>query len=174
MLVSLATDLIDPLARLQAVHDSAANSKELTSAIGAKLMTDFNQFIPSVTAGLASRLAASLGLATRVQPIVNTVLTNVPGPQMPLYFCGAEMVNQFSLGIVQDGMTLFHGILSYNGKLSITAMSDREVMPDPAFYQECLDQAFEELKAATIGRPAASVHQAGKEKLAKAKSVKHA
>lgn len=151
MLVSLATDLKDPLARLQAVHDSAANSKELTNAIGAKLMTDFNQFIPSVTAGLASRLAASLGLATRVQPIVNTVLTNVPGPQMPLYFCGAEMVNQFSLGIVQDGMTLFHGILSYNGKLSITAMSDREVMPDPAFYQECLDQAFEELKAATIG-----------------------
>lgn len=158
MLVSLATDLKDPLARLQAVHDSAANSKELTNAIGAKLMTDFNQFIPSVTAGLASRLAASLGLATRMQPIVNTVLTNVPGPQMPLYFCGAEMVNQFSLGIVQDGLTLFHGILSYNGKLSITAMSDREVMPDPAFYQDCLDAAFEELKAAALAasRPAAA------------------
>jgi hypothetical protein len=109
--------------------------------------------------GLASRLAASLGLATRMQPIVNTVLTNVPGPQMPLYFCGAEMVNQFSLGIVQDGLTLFHGILSYNGKLSITAMSDREVMPDPAFYQDCLDAAFEELKAAALpdSRPAAAV-----------------
>lgn len=149
MVVSLATDLKDPLARLQAVHDSAANSKELTSAIGAKLMTDFNQFIPSVTMGMASRLASSLGLATRMQPIVNTVLTNVPGPQFPLYFCGAEMVNQFSLGIVQDGLTLFHGILSYNGKLSITAMSDRDVMPDPAFYQQCLDDAFAELKAAT-------------------------
>ncbi len=155
MLVSLATNLKDPLARLQAVHDSAANSKELTSAIGAKLMTDFNQFIPSVTMGLASRLSASLGLATRMQPIVNTVLTNVPGPQFPLYFCGAEMVNQFSLGIVQDGLTLFHGILSYNGKLSITAMSDRDVMPDPAFYQDCLDEAFRELKAAAVKGTAA-------------------
>ncbi|MEN3974505.1 wax ester/triacylglycerol synthase family O-acyltransferase [Emcibacter sp. SYSU 3D8] len=154
MLVSLATDLKDPLARLQSVHDSAANSKELTSAIGAKLMTDFTQFVPSVTAGLASRLASTLGLATRVAPIVNTVLTNVPGPQMPLYFCGAEMVNQYSLGIVQDGMTLFHGILSYNGKLSITAMSDREVMPDPAFYQECLEEAFRELKTAALGAAA--------------------
>jgi hypothetical protein len=96
-----------------------------------------------------------------MQPIVNTVLTNVPGPQMPLYFVGAEMINQFSLGIVQDGMALFHGILSYNGKLSITAMSDREVMPDPAFYQECLDAAFEELKAAAIdGRPATAAAEA--------------
>jgi WS/DGAT/MGAT family acyltransferase len=162
MLVSLATDLKDPKARLQAVHDSAANSKEVTNAIGAKLMTDMNQFIPSATAGMASRLAASLGLATRMQPLVNTVLTNVPGPQMPLYFVGAEMINQFSLGIVQDGMALFHGILSYNGKLSITAMSDREVMPDPAFYQECMDEAFRELKAATIGKASAPSPAAAK------------
>jgi diacylglycerol O-acyltransferase len=180
MLVSLATDLKDPLARLQAVHDSAVNSKELTNAIGAKLMTDFNQFVPSVTAGLASRLASSLGLATRMQPIVNTVLTNVPGPQMPLYFCGAEMVNQYSLGIVQDGLTLFHGILSYNGKLSITAMSDREVMPDPAFYQDCLDESFRELRDAAArklgGESAAGAGKPPpeKKKPAKVKSVKDA
>ncbi|MBI1180476.1 MAG: wax ester/triacylglycerol synthase family O-acyltransferase [Alphaproteobacteria bacterium] len=149
MVVTLATDEADPLKRLQAVHDSAINSKELTNAVGAKLMTDFNQFVPSVMTGLASRLVTSMGLATAMQPIVNTVLTNVPGPQFPLYFCGAEMVNQFSLGIVQDGMILFHGILSYNGKLTITAMSDREAMPDPAFYQECMDAAFEELRDAT-------------------------
>ena len=151
MLVELGTNLADPLDRLKKVHDSAVNSKELTSAIGAKTLTDFSQFIPGVTMGLASRLASSLNLATRIQPIVNTVLTNVPGPQFPLYFCGAEMVNQWSLGIVQDGLALFHGILSYNGKLTITAMSDREVMPDPAFYRQCMEEAFEELKAATIG-----------------------
>ena len=147
--------------------------RQVHSMYGEALEAESRGFNVSLILG-ASRLAASLGLATRVQPIVNTVLTNVPGPQMPLYFCGAEMVNQFSLGIVQDGMTLFHGILSYNGKLSITAMSDREVMPDPAFYQECLDQAFEELKAATIGKPVPSMPQAGKKKSAKSKSVRHA
>ncbi|MFN3231052.1 MAG: WS/DGAT/MGAT family O-acyltransferase [Alphaproteobacteria bacterium] len=153
MLVDLGTNIEDPLERLKHIHDSAANSKELTSAIGAKTLTDFSQFIPGVTMGLASRMASSLGLATQVQPIVNTVLTNVPGPQFPLYFCGAEMVNQWSLGIVQDGLALFHGILSYNGKLTITAMSDREVMPDPAFYRQCMEEAFEELKAATLPKP---------------------
>jgi WS/DGAT/MGAT family acyltransferase len=145
MVVSLATLEPDPLKRLQAIHDSAANSKELTNAVGAKLMTDFNQFVPSVMTGLASRLVSSLDLAASMQPIVNTVLTNVPGPQFPLYFCGARMVNQYSLGIVQDGLTLFHGILSYNGGLTITAMSDRESMPDPAFYQQCMKEAFQEL-----------------------------
>ncbi len=153
MLVDLGTNIEDPLERLQHIHDSAANSKELTSAIGAKTLTDFSQFIPGITMGLASRLASSLGLATQMQPIVNTVLTNVPGPQFPLYFCGAEMVNQWSLGIVQNGLALFHGILSYNGKMTITAMSDREVMPDPAFYRQCMEEAFEELKAATTAAP---------------------
>ena len=152
MIVSLATDIADPLERLQAVHDSAASSKELTNAIGAKLMTDITKFVPSVTMGLASRLVSGLGLRTKLHPMVNTVVTNVPGPQVPLYFCGAQMVNQFSLGIVMDGLTLFHGVLSYNGKLSIAAMSDRLAMPDPAFYQDCLYQAFRELKDAASAR----------------------
>ena len=148
MLVSLGTDVEAPLERLEVVHESAVASKKLTEAIGAKAMTDFTQFIPGVTMGLASRLSAAFGLATVGEPIINTVVTNVPGPQVPLYFCGAKLVNQYSLGIVQDGMCLFHGILSYDGKLTMTAMSDREAMPDPAFYQECLWTAFEELKTA--------------------------
>jgi len=151
MLVSLATDVEAPLERLRVVHESAVASKKLTQAIGAKAMTDFTQFIPGVTMGLASRLSASFGLATLGEPMINTVVTNVPGPQVPLFFCGARLVNQYSLGIVQDGMCLFHGILSYDGKLSITAMSDREAMPDPDFYQGCLRTAFQELKAAASG-----------------------
>jgi WS/DGAT/MGAT family acyltransferase len=164
MVVSLATNLAEPLERLRAVHGSAASSKELTNAVGAKLMTDFNKFIPSVTMGLASRLVSTLGLRTRMQPIVNTVLTNVPGPQFPLYFCGAVMVNQYSLGIVLDGMTLFHGILSYNGKLTITAMSDREAMPDPAFYQACLYESFAELREAAAKAAAPAAKPPGKRK----------
>ena len=146
MLVPLGTHIADPLERLKAVHQAAVDSKKLTNAVGAKVMTDFTQFIPGVTMGLASRLSSALGLATAGDPIINTVLTNVPGPQVPLYFCGARLLNQFSLGIVQDGMCLFQGILSYDGKLTLTAMSDREAMPDPEFYKACLLDAYEELK----------------------------
>ncbi len=146
MLVPIGTDIDNPMERLNAVHQAAVDSKKLSNAIGAKVMTDFAQFIPGVTMGMASRLSASLGLATAGNPIINTVITNVPGPQVPLYFCGAKLLDQFSLGIVQDGLCLFHGILSYNGRLTITAMSDREALPDPEFYHACLMDAYEELR----------------------------
>ncbi|MDX1580152.1 MAG: wax ester/triacylglycerol synthase family O-acyltransferase [Alphaproteobacteria bacterium] len=171
MLVSLGTDIEDPMERLKHVHDSASNSKELTQAIGARTLTDISQFIPGVTMGLASRLASNLGLATQMQPIVNTVITNVPGPQFPLYFCSAKMVNQYSLGIVQDGLALFHGILSYDGKLTITAMSDRDVMPDPDFYRECMQLAFEDLLKAA-GKPSSSKASPAKTSPAKSGAAK--
>jgi diacylglycerol O-acyltransferase len=155
MLVPLGTHIEDPLERLATVHEAAVDSKKLTNAVGAKVMTDFTQFIPGVTMGMASRLSSALGLATAGDPIINTVLTNVPGPQVPLYFCGARLVDQFSLGIVQDGMCLFQGILSYDGRLTLTAMSDREAMPDPEFYRNCLLAAFEELRDAAAEHIAA-------------------
>ncbi len=150
MLASLGTDIADPLQRLEAVRNSTADSKELTNAVGARLMTDFSQFIPSATTGMAARMFSQMGLATQMQPSFNTVVTNVPGPQQPLYFCGAELVNQYGLGIVQNAQALFHTVLSYNSKVTITAMSDREVMPDPEFYISCLREAFIELRDAAI------------------------
>jgi diacylglycerol O-acyltransferase len=153
MLASLATNEPDPRRRLEAVRASTSNSKALTDAIGARLLTDYQQFLPAAATGVASRFLAQLSQANPLRPMFNTVMTNVPGPQQPLYFCGARMVNQYGLGIIQDGQGLFHTILSYDGKLTITAMSDREMMPDPEFYMSCLRDAFDELKAAMLPRP---------------------
>ena len=153
MLASLGTDVKAPLARFEAVHASTVNSKELTNAIGAKLMTDYSQFIPAATTGLAARLYSSMGLASRMQPLFNTVMTNVPGPQMPLYFAGAKMVSQYGLGIVQDGLGLFHSIVSYDGNLTVCAVSDREMMPDPDVYMDAYRESFAQLKAATAPKP---------------------
>ena len=149
MLATLATNEADPLARLKTVASSTAQSKELTNAVGARLMTDIGQFIPAATAGLAARLFTQMNLGGRMQPLFNTVVTNVPGPQQPLYFCGAEMINQYGLGIVQDGLTLFHTVLSYNGKVTLTAPIDREAMPDSEFYMSCLRDSFDDLYKAT-------------------------
>ena len=164
MLASLGTDVADPLKRFSAVHGSTLNAKELTHAIGAKLMTDYSQFIPAATTGLAARLFSQLGLATGLRPLFNTVMTNVPGPQMPLYLAGAKMVSQWGLGTVQDGLGLSHSIVSYDGNLTICAVSDRTMMPDPDVYMDAYRESFAQLKAAALPKPKPAQKRTGKAK----------
>jgi diacylglycerol O-acyltransferase len=151
MVVPLHTDIGNPLERLSAVHEGAAQSKALTQAVGARLLTDYSQFIPSSVAGLAARLYSRFGLANRTNPFFNTVVTNVPGPQQPLYFCGARLVTTYGMGPIGDGLGLIHPVFSYCGQITIAATSCRKLMPDPAFYSKCLQDSFDELKAATLG-----------------------
>ncbi|MDO8290564.1 MAG: wax ester/triacylglycerol synthase family O-acyltransferase [Parvibaculum sp.] len=154
MSVAVRSDIADPLARLQAVFESTTNSKEMTNAIGASTLTDYSQFIPSTVAGLAARLYTNLGLANRITPFFNTVITNVPGPQVPLYMTGARLVTQFGLGPILDGMGIIHPIFSYCGEITISFTSCREMMPDPDFYAQCIEDSFNELKEATSGMEA--------------------
>jgi len=111
-------------------------------------MTDFSQFIPSSLAGLAARLYTRAGLANRIRPVFNCVVTNVPGPQVPLYSGGARLVTQFGLGPVVDGMALIHPVFSYCGEITISFTSCREIMPDPEFYAACIEESFHELREA--------------------------
>jgi len=149
--VRVRSDIEDPLKRLVAVNAGTSQAKELSNAIGAKTMTDYTQFIPSTLTASAARLSSRLALANRVKPSYNCVITNVPGPQVPLYFTGAKMLSNFGLGPAIDGMGLFHALLSYCGRFNISINACREMMPDPAFYAECLKESFDELYAATVG-----------------------
>ncbi len=149
MTVALGTGIADPLERLNSVHDHAARSKAMTNAVGAKLMTDYSQFIPSTTAALAARLYTEYGLAERMNVPFNCVVTNVPGPQFPLYSAGARMVTQFGLGPIFDGMGLIFPVLSYCGWITISLTSCREMMPDPGFFGRCLEESYGALKDAT-------------------------
>ena len=148
MTVLIRSDIADPLERLHAVHESSGRAKELTNAIGAKAMTDYTQFIPSMLTAQAARLASRWGLANRMNPSFNCVITNVPGPPIPLYNTGAKMVANYGTGPVQDGLGLFHVIGSYCGQFTISATSCRVMMPDPDFYRQCLQDSFDELFAA--------------------------
>ncbi|MEM9396408.1 MAG: wax ester/triacylglycerol synthase family O-acyltransferase [Pseudomonadota bacterium] len=152
MAVRVGSHIADAKKRLEAVNNGTTSAKALNNAIGAKAMTDYTQFIPSTLTAQAARLASRWGLANQMNPIYNCVVTNVPGPQVPLYNTGARMVSYFGTGPVADGLGLFHVISSYCGQFSISATSCREMMPDPSFYQECLYESFEELKKATIGK----------------------
>lgn len=148
MAAPLRSDIGEPIARLQAVHEATVQSKALTEAVGARLMTDYTQFIPSSLAGLAARLYTRAGLANRVRPIFNCVVTNIPGPQQPLYMGGARLITQYGLGPIVDGMALIHPVFSYCGEITISFTSCREIMPDPAFYAECIEASYHELCAA--------------------------
>lgn len=148
MTVALGTEIADPLERLRSVHEHASRAKEMTNAVGAKLMTDYSQFIPSTTAALAARLYTEYGLAEQMNVPFNCVVTNVPGPQIPLYSAGARMVTQFGLGPIFDGMGLIFPVLSYGGWITISLTSCREMMPDPGFFGQCLDTSYQALKEA--------------------------
>ena len=153
MVVGLGTHISDPIERLRFVHAEAVNSKALTGAVGARTLTDYSQLIPSALAGLAARLYTRVGAANIHDPIYNTVVTNVPGSRVPLYFSGARMVAMYGLGPILDSMGLINTIYSYVDTIAISFTSDRRMMPDPAAYANGLRAAFEELKAAAVPAP---------------------
>jgi WS/DGAT/MGAT family acyltransferase len=150
MAVPIRSDIADARERLLAVHEGTVEAKAYTNAVGAKVMTDYTQFIPSTLTAQAARLASSWGLMNRIKPLYNCVITNVPGPQVPIYNTGAKMLSNFGTGPVMDGVGLFHVISSYCGEFSISATACRVMMPDPEFYRQCLLDSFTALRKATL------------------------
>lgn len=145
MSVTLYSDEPDPIERLRKVYRGTKASKATAQAVGARSLTDATQFVPGMLAGLAARLYTRLGLANAIKPFLNTVITNIPGPQIDLYFTGARMVALHGLGPVMDGMGIIHPIFSYSGRISIAITACRDLVPDPGFYAECLQASFDDL-----------------------------
>ena len=148
MSLPVCSDIANPLDRLRAVHGESVKAKKLTRTVGASLAAELAHFLPSTTTGLMATAYGRYGLAKRLPPIFNTVITNVPGPNLPLYSMGARMVANFGLGPVAHGLGLFQPVIGYNGQITVSAISCREMMPDPAFYCDCLSESFEDLKKA--------------------------
>ena len=149
MTVEVRSDIEDAAQRLLAVHEGTRVAKELNNAIGAKAMTDYTQFIPSTLTAQAARLASRWGLINQMKPMYNCVITNVPGPQVALYNTGAKMLSNFGTGPILDGVGLFHVISSYCGDFTISVTACRDMMPDPEFYRQCLQDSFDALQQAT-------------------------
>ena len=81
---------------------------------------------------------------------ISTCISNVPGPDFPLYCAGARMVDYYGLGVLTPGMGIFHLVFSYAGKITLSVLADRDIMPDPERYHDCLVASYEELYAAAI------------------------
>jgi WS/DGAT/MGAT family acyltransferase len=154
MTLSIYTDIADPLERLHQVHDECVSSKEYSGAIGARTLTDLTQTIPARVAALGFRAASQTMLMTGATSPINTIISNVPGPQVPLYMAGARLLCSAGCGPLLDHMGLFHAVLSYHGGISVTVTACRDMLPDPEFYAECIQASFDELKQAAeaLGR----------------------
>ena len=148
MRLNLRTDIEEPMERLKAINRDAVHSKAYANAIGAERLTTMINSIPSGLTSLGMRTIAATGLGSRT-PISHTIVTNVPGPQFPMYFCGTKALFWIGLGCVMDGMGLFHTINSYNGNVFLSFLSCRNMMSDPDFYHHCMNRSLEEhMKAA--------------------------
>lgn len=147
LFVPIGTDIEDPVERLDAVHNETSSSKLVHQAVGAADMTNYNNFVPAFTAALASRLMAETAANAPVPPF-NVSITNVPGPQEPLYFCSAPMVAALGIGPITQGMGLIFPVLSYCGRITISFTSCREILPDPDFFESCIRESFNQLLVA--------------------------
>jgi WS/DGAT/MGAT family acyltransferase len=152
MVVGLGTHVADPLERLRFVHQEAVNSKAMTNAVGAKNLADYSQLIPAGLAGLGARLYTRIGAANMHAPAFNCVVTNIPGPRVPLYFCGAKMLAMYGTAPVFDSMGLINPVYSYGDTIAVSFTADRDMLPDPDNYAAALRQSFEDLKTAA-GQP---------------------
>ncbi len=146
----LYTNIADPLERLQALYEETREQKAARKGISARLMTDVTRHIPASTQLLAARLAMRSEMAGRM---TNVCISNVPGPQVPVYMNGAKVVNQMGLGPLADRMGLFIAVTSYNGQITFSATSCRRTMPDIELFIEYMRQSFAELLALALKAP---------------------
>lgn len=144
MFVPLGSHIASPMARMQYVHEETQKAKSFTTAMGARQMTEVSKLASAPVMNIGAALATRLKLANHVKPLINTVVTNVPGPSIPLYSSGAKLVAMYGKLCLVDGMRLGHIVNSYAGKVSLSFTADRDAMPDPDFYHQCIIESFEE------------------------------
>ena len=149
MIAPLGSHIADPAQRLEYVFSQTKNSKAMTNAIGARTMTEVSKVNPLLYMALGAQLFSRVSVAHKLAMPFNTVVTNVPGPPIPIYSSAARMESMaLSLICLTDGLGLAHVVQSYVGEAIISFTACRDIMPDPEFYSQCLQESFEDLLAA--------------------------
>lgn len=148
MLAGLPTQLADPLDRLQAVHEATLRAKLQHEALPADLLADVYAFTMPALVGLATRANARLRLLERAK-LFNLFISNVPGPQVPLYVGGHVLLASYPVSAITDGQGLNITVVSYGGGLHLGLISDRELISDLDVLADYLAEELELLARAT-------------------------
>jgi WS/DGAT/MGAT family acyltransferase len=148
MFSRLETQIADPAERLKSIAEANSVAKQHSSAISASLLQDWSQFAAPAVFGLAMRAYARTRL-TKSRPVHNLVISNVPGPQMPLYMLGSEVKAMYPLGPIFHGSGLNITVMSLNGKLDVGLIACPELVPDLWELADDFAVGMEELLLAT-------------------------
>ena len=153
MLVSLATDIDDPVERLQTIAANSRGAKEGLDAIGADVLTDLAEFAPPNLMIQAARLASRTRIADAARPVFNFTVSNVPGPQFPLYSLGARMTLMSPLGPIADSSALNITVASYDGSLTFGFLGCRDAVDDVWFFERAVQDGVAELLKTVDAEP---------------------
>ncbi len=138
-IVPLHTEIHDPIDRLNAIRRGAAKAKATAGLLGRDIAARLFEVLPAAVSELVTRRL--------VLPQMSIVVSNVRGPDVPLFMAGARLVNFAPVSIAIDGLGLNVTGFSYNGTLWLCAVACRDMMPDPAFFADCLRDSFAELQS---------------------------
>lgn len=150
--VSLATDVADPLERLRAIHLTAGAAKAMSRGLQPAFGLSLPSFGLPWLLGAAATLYGS-GLAERLPRLANVVVSNVPGPPMPLYIAGARLRTWWPLSIVEHGLGLNITVMRYVDSLDFGLVAAQRLVPDATPLARALQAAFEELALAALPAP---------------------
>jgi diacylglycerol O-acyltransferase / wax synthase len=146
MWATLPVGIVDPVKRLRALSGAMEAVKQSGQAVGAEILTRISGFAPPTIMAQAARLQAR-------QRLFNLVVTNIPGPQFPLYLLGRELESIFPMVPLAENTALGIAILSYNGQLNFGLVADFDALADVEDLADELRSSIEEL-AAAAGAPA--------------------
>ncbi len=151
MFCRLGTDVEDPLDRITGMAEANVNAKEHHKAVPADTLQEWAEFAAPRTFGLAVRMVSDLRLAERAPVIHNLVISNVPGPPVPLYFAGARIDALYPLGPVFHGAGLNITVMSNNGQMHIGAIACSELVPRPWDLIDQFPVELEAMRKAVLG-----------------------
>ena len=149
MFADLATNEPDPRRRIARVKATMDRAKSDFRAIPAETLQDFTQFAPPAIAARAMRMFSRLRIADRTAPPFNLVISNVPGPNFPLYGAGARLEHFYPVSAITDGVGLNITVQSYNGNLDFGFVCDRDLVPDVWLMTDLLQESMAELLTLT-------------------------
>ena len=145
MLVDLPTDEPDAVQRLRRVTRGTAGAKEQHGAVGAQTLQQLAELTPAGVASLAARAYTRMRGADRHRPIWNVVVSNVPGPRIPLYFAGAKLEAMYPIGPIHEMCGLNVTLFSYQDMIYVGLNADRSLVPDVDAIGAGICDAVEEL-----------------------------
>jgi diacylglycerol O-acyltransferase len=131
----------DPVRRLRVVSEQMEGLKRSKQALGAEVISRFNDFAPPTLLAQASRV----NFSTR---LFNLIVTNVPGPQLPLYVLGRELEEVFPVAFLPQNHVLAVAIMSYNGRIGFGLLADYDSVEDADAIAAGIDSSLAELEAA--------------------------